>query len=116
MIARRGTQRWSQCSCQAGPHWLARALALGLFLIGASISQAREARPLTGRVVDRSGHVAAGARVWVTGGRWDKPKTLAEATTDGQGRFNLPAVWGDESPAWFGLGISLLCLRLCDWA
>jgi RNA polymerase sigma factor (sigma-70 family) len=55
---------------------------------------ADEPRPaaidLTGRVVDRAGVGLAQAQVWVIGGAWDKPETVATAMTDRQGRFTLP--------------------------
>jgi hypothetical protein len=69
---------------------LTALLGIGLFLMGAWAACARREGTLAGRVVDRSGAGVAEAKVWAIGGTEDEPQTVAETTTDAQGKFVLP--------------------------
>ncbi len=62
---------------------------------GAAQSRAAEPEGIAGRVVDTTGAGVAAAKVWVVGGGFDDPKAIAEATTDGQGAFSFPDLWGE---------------------
>ncbi len=46
---------------------------------------------LPGRVVDKSGAGVAGVQIWAINGAGWTPPTLARTTTDGAGRFKVPA-------------------------
>jgi RNA polymerase sigma factor (sigma-70 family) len=53
----------------------------------------REKSLLSGTVVGATGEPAAGATVWLVGGRYDEDlKLIAKVTTDGQGRFAFPGL------------------------
>ena len=52
---------------------------------------------LAGRVDDGSGRGVADARVWIIGGSWSEPSTLAETTTGASGRFAFPGFWEGET-------------------
>ena len=58
--------------------------------------------PVSGVVVDPAGKPAAGAKVWLVSVDvyfFHAPQTLAEATTDEKGKFQLPAVkWKRSNP------------------
>ena len=88
---------------------------------------AREEGVVEGRVVDRSGTGVARARVWAVAGTVDEPNTVAETTTDDQGRFvlsRLPVPGVDESapmrPGGRGPGYDVLARaedgRLAWWS
>jgi hypothetical protein len=62
-----------------------------------------KAGPVSGLVVDPAGKPVAGAKVWLVCADdnfpFGAPRALAEATTGGNGAFQLPAVrWGRPSP------------------
>jgi len=80
------------------------ACLAGVFgLLGlAQVAAASTVGPITGMVVDAAGKPAAGAKVWLLGTDAyfiGAPRTVAEATTDEKGRFQMPAVkWERSAP------------------
>ncbi len=58
---------------------------------------AAEPEGIAGRVLDKTGAGMASAKVWVVGGSWEEPETVAEATADGQGAFPFPRFWEEQA-------------------
>jgi hypothetical protein len=66
---------------------------------GTAAALAQEPDGLKGRVVDAAGAAVPGAKIWVIGGSWDEPASVAETTTDSQGSFSFPTVWKELKAA-----------------
>ena len=60
-------------------------LAIVSFCCGTTAAQAPKPADITGRVVDEKGAAVAQAQVWLIGGSWQEPKSVAATTTDNQG-------------------------------
>ncbi len=60
---------------------------------GAAGASAQESNGVSGRVVDAAGAAVAGAKVWVVGGSWQEPESVAETNADSHGAFSFPTLW-----------------------